>query len=32
MLLGRTRQAHHGIEDVEILDLEAEGARPGRTS
>jgi putative ABC transport system permease protein len=27
MLLGRTRQAHHGIEDVEIQDLEAEGAR-----
>ena len=27
MLLGRTRQAHHGIEDVEIVDLEAEGAR-----
>jgi putative ABC transport system permease protein len=27
MLLGRTRQAHHGIEDIEIVDLEAEGAR-----
>jgi len=27
MLLSRTRQAHHGIEDVEIMDLEAEGAR-----
>jgi putative ABC transport system permease protein len=27
MLLGRARQAHHGIEDVEIQDLEAEGAR-----
>jgi len=27
MLLGRTRQAHHGIEDVEIVDLEAAGAR-----
>jgi putative ABC transport system permease protein len=27
MLLGRTRQAHHGIEDVEIVDLEAELAR-----
>ena len=27
MLLGRARQAHHGIEDVEIDDLEAEGAR-----
>ena len=27
MLLGRARQAHHGIEDVEIEDLEAEVAR-----
>ncbi len=27
MLLGRTREAHHGIEDVEIVDLEAESAR-----
>ncbi len=27
MLLARTREAHHGIEDVEIVDLEAEGAR-----
>ena len=27
MLLARARQAHHGIEDVEITDLEAEGAR-----
>ena len=27
MLLGRTRQAHHGIEDVEIKDLDAEMAR-----
>ena len=27
MMLGRARQAHHGIEDVEIKDLEAEGAR-----
>ena len=27
MLLGRTRQAHHGIEDVEIVDLDAEAAR-----
>ncbi len=27
MLLARTRQAHHGIEDVEIVDLEAEMAR-----
>ena len=26
-LLARARQAHHGIEDVEIADLEAEGAR-----
>ncbi|MDE3033699.1 MAG: ABC transporter permease, partial [Acidobacteriota bacterium] len=27
MLLGRTRQAHHSIEDVEIVDLDAEAAR-----
>ena len=27
MLLSRGRQAHHGIEDLEITDLEAEGAR-----
>jgi putative ABC transport system permease protein len=27
MIVGRARQAHHGIEDVETLDLEAEGAR-----
>jgi putative ABC transport system permease protein len=27
MVLGRARQAHHGIEDVEIQDLQAEGAR-----
>jgi putative ABC transport system permease protein len=27
MLLGRTKQAHHGIEDVEIVDLDAEMAR-----
>jgi putative ABC transport system permease protein len=27
MLLGRAREAHHGIEDIEIRDLEAEGAR-----
>lgn len=27
MLLGRTRQAHHGIEDVEVADLDAEAAR-----
>jgi len=27
MMLGRARQAHHGIEDVEITDLEAELAR-----
>lgn len=27
LLLGRVRQAHHGIQDVEIVDLEAEAAR-----
>ena len=27
MMLGRARQAHHGIEDTEITDLEAELAR-----
>jgi putative ABC transport system permease protein len=27
MVLGRARQAHHGIEDVEIVDLDAEAAR-----
>jgi putative ABC transport system permease protein len=27
LLLGRAKQAHHGIEDVEIKDLEAESAR-----
>lgn len=27
MLLGRTKQAHHGIEDVEIVDLDAEKAK-----
>ena len=27
MLLGRVRQAHHGIEDVEVVDLDAEAAR-----
>ncbi len=27
MMIGRARQAHHGIEDVETLDLQAEGAR-----
>ncbi len=27
MLLGRARQAHHGIEDVEVVDLDAEAAR-----
>ena len=27
MLLGRVKQAHHGIEDVEIVDLDAEMAR-----
>ncbi len=26
-LIGRAKQAHHGIEDVEITDLEAESAR-----
>ena len=27
MMLGRARQAHHGIEDVEVKDLDAEAAR-----
>jgi putative ABC transport system permease protein len=27
LLLGRTKQAHHGIEDVEIVDLDAEMAK-----
>jgi putative ABC transport system permease protein len=27
MMVGRARQAHHGIEDIEIKDLEAESAR-----
>ena len=27
LLIGRVKQAHHGIEDVEIVDLEAEAAR-----
>ena len=27
MLLGRVRQAHHGIEDAEIVDLDAEAAK-----
>ncbi len=27
MMIGRARQAHHGIEDVEILDLEGELAK-----
>ena len=27
MLMGRAKQAHHGIEDFEIKDLEAESAR-----
>jgi putative ABC transport system permease protein len=27
MVLGRVKQAHHGIEDVEIKDLEAEAAK-----
>jgi putative ABC transport system permease protein len=27
LLMGRTKQAHHGIEDIEILDLDAELAK-----
>ncbi len=27
MMIGRARQAHHGIEDIEVLDLEGELAR-----
>jgi putative ABC transport system permease protein len=27
LLIGRAKQAHHGIEDVEIVDLDAEAAR-----
>ena len=27
MLLGRVRQAHHGIEDAEVVDLDAESAK-----
>ena len=27
LVLGRVRQAHHGIDDVRVLDLDAEGAR-----
>ncbi len=27
LLVGRVKQAHHGIEDVEVVDLEAEAAR-----
>jgi putative ABC transport system permease protein len=27
MMIGRAKQAHHGIEDIEIVDLEAEAAR-----
>lgn len=27
MMIGRTKQAHHGIEDFRIVDLEAESAR-----
>jgi putative ABC transport system permease protein len=27
MMLGRARSAHHGIEDVEVVDLDAEAAR-----
>ena len=30
MMIGRAKQAHHGIEDVEIKDLEAEAARAGQ--
>ena len=30
MLLGRVRQAHHGIEDVEVVDLDAEAAKSYR--
>jgi putative ABC transport system permease protein len=31
LLLGRVKQAHHGIEDVEIVDLDAELARSYQT-
>jgi putative ABC transport system permease protein len=27
LILGRAKQAHHGIEDVEVVDLDAEAAR-----
>jgi putative ABC transport system permease protein len=27
MMIGRAKQAHHGIEDIKIVDLEAESAR-----
>jgi putative ABC transport system permease protein len=27
LLVGRAKQAHHGIEDIEVIDLEAEGAK-----
>ncbi len=27
MMIGRTKQAHHGIEDAKIVDMEAESAR-----
>lgn len=27
LLIGRAKQAHHGIEDIEVLDLEGEAAR-----
>jgi putative ABC transport system permease protein len=27
MLMGRVRQAHHGIEDIEVVDLDAEAAK-----
>ncbi len=30
LMVGRAKQAHHGIEDIEITDLEAEGARAWR--
>ncbi|HLX08716.1 MAG TPA: ABC transporter permease [Thermoanaerobaculia bacterium] len=31
LLIGRAKQAHHGIEDVEIVDLDAEAARSYQT-
>ncbi len=27
MIIGRAKQAHHGIEDIEVVDLDAEAAR-----